>query len=64
MIKNKNVGNLDKWLRIVVAFVLTYIGYMTGYTVLYVLAVILVVTAFLGWCWLYKLIGVNTCKVK
>ena len=64
MIKNKNVGDTDKAIRLIAALILAYFGYSTGYSVLYVFAIILLATALLGWCGLYKLIGVNTCKVK
>jgi len=58
----KNIGTVDKVVRIILAVVFAYLGYTSNY-LWYILAVILLVTALIGYCGLYKLIGVNTCKM-
>ena len=65
----ENVGKLDKAIRIVVAFILSGLYITQSLTgVLGILALItgsiLIVTAIVGTCPIYKLLGKNTCKVK
>lgn len=65
----KNVGNIDRIVRILLALVFGYLYFsgtvagMVG-TVLLVLGGIFVLTALLGTCPIYSLIGVSTCPVK
>ncbi len=59
----KNVGKIDSLVRIIIAAALVYSAYTTGIIVLYVLAGIMAVTAVIGWCPLYTLFKINTCKV-
>lgn len=65
----KNMGNLDKGVRIALALVvalLYYFDVIEG-TLAYVLmafAIVFLLTSFVSFCPLYTLIGVNTCKVK
>ncbi len=63
----KNVGQSDKLLRVLIAFViglLYYFGVIDGQlaTVLLVVAVILLVTALFNFCPLYRVLGKSTCK--
>jgi hypothetical protein len=64
-----NMGNADRLLRIVVAAtiaVLFFTGAITG-TVGYILLVaggIFLLTSLAGYCPLYSLLGINTCRVK
>jgi heme/copper-type cytochrome/quinol oxidase subunit 4 len=65
----KNVGQTDKIIRIVLAVILAaldYFGVVTGAFswVLSVVAIVLLVTAFINFCPLYTLLGKNTCEVK
>lgn len=65
----KNVGNIDRIVRILLALVFGYLYFsntVTGLvgTVLLVLGGIFVLTALLGTCPIYSLIGVSTCPVK
>ncbi|MBR9891559.1 DUF2892 domain-containing protein [bacterium] len=62
----KNVGGLDKTLRIVVGALLVLAFFLTDgpYSPLYLLGIIPLVTGLLGTCPIYSLIGVNTCPVK
>lgn len=63
----KNMGSLDKMIRLVVALVLAglyFTGVLTG-TIAIVglaLAVVFVVTSFISFCPLYAPFGINTCK--
>jgi hypothetical protein len=63
----KNMGSLDKMIRIVVALVLAglyFTGVLTG-TIAIVglaLAVVFVLTSFISFCPLYLPFGINTCK--
>jgi hypothetical protein len=65
----KNMGNKDKTIRTVLAAIIAAL-YFTGAVegtfalVLLVIAIIFAVTSLINFCPLYKLIGVNTCKVK
>lgn len=64
-----NVGNMDRIIRIVLAAVLAglYFGGIVEGTVgivLVVLAAVFTLTAAIGFCPLYTLLGLNTCPAK
>lgn len=66
---NANVGSPDKIIRVVLAVVLAVVAFVTGASsalgiVLLVVAAVLLVTAAVGFCPLYRVLGMNTCKVK
>lgn len=61
---SKNVGGIDKMLRILVGAVLiaaTVMGFLPvwGY-----IGIVPLATGLMGWCPLYPLIGLNTCPMK
>ena len=63
-----NVGSVDRIVRIVVAVAAIGIAAAVGFgsiggVVLLVVAAIMTVTAAVGSCPLYRLVGVNTCPV-
>lgn len=65
----KNMGNLDRTLRFVIAttlIVLYYNGIISGILgiVLVAFAIVFFLTSYLGSCPLYLLFGIKTCKVK
>lgn len=65
----KNVGTTDKWLRVIIALVIIalYFGNVITGTlaiVLLVVAGIFILTGFVGFCGLYTLLGINTCRKK
>ena len=65
----KNVGQADKIIRIVLAFVMagvSYFGVVEGILswVLYIVAVVFLLTALVGFCPIYKVFGKSTCQVK
>ncbi|NMC40140.1 MAG: DUF2892 domain-containing protein [Bacteroidales bacterium] len=65
----KNVGSIDKVIRFLIAAliaVLFFTKVITGTIgiILLVFAGILVLTALLGFCGLYSLFGISTCRVQ
>ncbi len=72
MFKSANVGNLDRIARILVGALLIALPYfymhpMMGSPIIRwampIIGVVLIVTALFRFCPLYRLIGVNTCKI-
>jgi hypothetical protein len=60
----KNVGGIDKTLRIVAGAVLvgaTVIGFLPAWGFI---GIVPLVTGLLGWCPLYPLLGMNTCPAN
>ncbi|HAN19254.1 MAG: hypothetical protein A2X13_01135 [Bacteroidetes bacterium GWC2_33_15] len=65
----KNMGKVDKTIRIIVALVIAILFFtkiITGTLgiILLVVAGVFLVTSFISFCPLYTLVGCNTCKVK
>jgi len=65
----KNMGIIDRIIRLALALVIVVLyltGKVTGVAgiILIVIALIFVVTSFIGFCPLYTLLKVSTCKVK
>lgn len=65
----KNLNNLDRMVRILVAVVISalyFTNILTGVLgiVLLVLAAVFVLTSFLSFCPLYAIFGWSTCKTK
>ncbi len=65
----KNVGTLDKTIRILLAaavVLLNYFEIISGTTaiVLLVIAAVLIVTSFANFCPLYAVLGKSTCSIK
>lgn len=63
----KNMSNLDRIIRLIVAAaiaVLYFTGVITGTwaIVLGIIAVIFVITSLIGFCPLYRLLGISTSK--
>jgi hypothetical protein len=64
---NKNVGSIDRILRIIAGIALlafALIGPETGYNYLGYIGIIPLGTALLGWCPAYTLFGIKTCKLS
>jgi hypothetical protein len=62
----KNMGTADKIIRIILAAVFFYLyftGAVTGIigTILLVLGIAFVATSIIGFCGLYKILGISTC---
>jgi len=65
----KNMGQLDKIIRVLIAVVIAALYYFdvisgTFGLILIILAIIFLLTSLLNFCPLYTLFGINTCKVK
>jgi hypothetical protein len=65
----KNMGNVDKTIRLLVALVivvLTFTKVITGTwaVVLLIVAAIFVITSLIGFCLIYLPFGINTNKKK
>ncbi len=65
----KNMGGVDRFIRLVIALVigaLAYFNVITGTlaAVLLILAGVFALTSFVSFCPLYAPFGISTCKVK
>ncbi len=60
----KNVGTVDKAVRIVIGLVLIALVFVGPQTPWGWIGVILVATGLIGFCPLYRLVGINTCPTK
>lgn len=65
----KNMGALDKSLRVLVAIMIALLYYLNVVSgtlayILMALAIILLITSFINFCPLYTIFGINTCKRK
>ena len=61
MTRNEHV--IDRIVRIVLAFLL-FAGALTITPWLAVLGVILLATGLMGWCPIYRILGISTCRVS
>ncbi len=64
----KNMGNSDKLIRLLIAVVIAALYYTkvidgTVAIVLMAVGIILLLTSLLNFCPLYKIFGLNTCKI-
>ncbi len=59
----KNVGNIDKILRIVVGLALLSIVFIGPQTPWGWIGLVPLLTALGGFCPAYRILGINTCKV-
>lgn len=58
----KNIGSLDKVIRIIVGLILIALVFVGPQTVWGWIGVPVILIALFGWCPLYKVLGVNTCS--
>lgn len=59
-----NVGGIDKILRVIVGLVLLVLVFVGPQTPWGWVGLIPLLTGLVGFCPLYKIIGLNTCPVK
>lgn len=61
----KNVGTVDRAIRVIVGLALILGFFMTTgpYSWLYLVGIIPLVTGLLGTCGLYSLLGISTCPM-
>ena len=58
-----NVGNIDRWTRIVLGLLIGAAGlYFKSWFGL--IAIVPLGTALMGWCPLYTVLGISTCPVQ
>jgi hypothetical protein len=62
----KNVGSADKIVRIVLGLGLLGLLFVLEAPMKYLglIGIVPLLTSLMGWCPLYTLLGVNTCRVK
>jgi len=60
----KNVGSVDKYLRIVVGAILIALVFVGPQSPWGWIGIIPLATGLLGFCPLYKLFGLNTCPIS
>ncbi|MDO5687176.1 MAG: DUF2892 domain-containing protein [Neisseria sp.] len=60
----KNIGNIDRLLRVVVGVALIALTLMGQIGVWGWIGVVPLATALIGFCPLYRLLGMSTCKTK
>jgi len=60
----KNVGSIDKTIRIIAGIGLISLVFVGPQTVWGWIGVVPLATALLGWCPPYALLGINTCGTK
>ncbi len=58
----KNIGNLDKIIRILVGLVLIAMVFVGPQTPWGWIGAVVILVALFGWCPLYKVLGISTCK--
>lgn len=62
----KNVGGIDRVIRIISGLALGVAAYKTGGPAAFILGVaglIALFTGLMGWCGLYTILGIKTCKI-
>lgn len=60
----KNVGNLERIIRIIVGIALIAIVFVGPKSVWGWIGVVPLLTGLIGWCPPYQLLGINTCSMK
>ncbi|MCO4758943.1 MAG: DUF2892 domain-containing protein [Oceanospirillaceae bacterium] len=58
----KNIGSLDKAIRVLVGLVLLALVFVGPQSVWGWVGLPVILIALFGWCPLYKVLGVSTCK--
>lgn len=60
---NKNLGGLDRVIRILLGLLVLAAGYYFQ-SIFGLIGIVLIFTAAMGWCPAYALLGLSTCSVK
>ncbi len=60
----KNVGTMDRILRIVIGLALVSLVFVGPQTAWGWLGLILIGTSTMGWCPIYKALGIRTCALN
>lgn len=59
-----NIHPIERGFRVVVGLFLMSLAYWGPNNSWFLLGIIPVATGLIGWCPLYKMLGVNTCQIK
>jgi len=60
----KNIGSVDRIIRVILGLGLVWLAVYWKCWICAVVAAGLLLTAAIGWCGLYQLLGISTCKIK
>lgn len=59
----QNIGTVDRLIRVIIGLVIITAGlYFESWWGL--VGLLPIFTALIGWCGLYKVLGISTCKIK
>jgi len=59
----QNIGTVDRLIRVILGLVIITVGlYFESWWGL--VGLLPIFTALIGWCGLYKVLGISTCKIK
>jgi hypothetical protein len=59
----KNIGPTDRIIRLILGVIIIIIGAIFN-SLWGLVGVLVFLTGIIGWCGLYKLFGISTCKIK
>ncbi|MDR2852792.1 MAG: DUF2892 domain-containing protein [Burkholderiaceae bacterium] len=60
----RNIGSIDRIIRIVVGLAILSLYFVGPQSRWALLGLVPLLTAFIGWCPPYSMLGINTCKKK
>lgn len=60
----KNIGSVDRILRLVIALLLFVYAYWKANWIVFALALFVLFESVYGWCIFYQVLGKNTCSIK
>lgn len=60
----RNIGSLDQFVRLVIGLGLLSLVFVGPKTWWGLVGLVPLLTASLGWCPLYRLVGINTCRTE
>jgi len=60
----QNVGKIDRIIRAVIGVVLLGLALYWGCWFTGIVGLAFIFSAVVGWCGLYKVLGISTCKIK
>jgi hypothetical protein len=59
----QNVGSIDRIIRLIVGIVIIVVGAILN-SWWGLIGILIFLTGLLGWCGLYRIFGISTCKIK
>ena len=60
----KNVGTTDRIIRIIVGIIGIVLGLIYKNLIIGIIGIIILMTGIIGFCGLYTILGINTCKIS